>query len=632
MSVVEKANTASRVKLVAVAALVLLLTACGVRIDTQLTVDGTGAGTRVMTLTLSEDEDMIIGGVDAADASIRRHLPDGVEYSGITRDAEGALVLTLSVPFSSAEDYRQTMAGILTAGDLAWPEGDSFTAVQSDFVQGVHVEESFSSGDLLAWLFAGLLADGVVDQENEGDMWELGETTVSFDGVSHESGNPISFSEVSDRGFSTIDMSTAFGPDGLTREIRFVLEQKAQYNSDPGLYDGYFAALTEGGLTVEVDASSTGMVWTAALSADEPDGLVQLTNQALSSEEAVFTVTSGAGGGAPLSLRTEITDFAECAAICSPEAPPITDTVALPEGHSVEGGDAYVTDAGLELTLAGPTAATSTLVRPASFTAADVDLQVAGDGEITWTAELVLPQADAELVGEQVEAALAADGAGDVSVSEEDEATTYTVVVSGEDDAAFTTAFQEWSGSPGASFSLIDLQDSGFFRTHYQIDGVLPLGDLLGQSLPADGVGYTLTLPAGESFADGPETYAVPTDAAFDGGTATFRLTDGEILSLEVTGTPIGAWIVYGVVAVLALALAVVAVLFRGRIRVAVGRGRAEWQRRAAARAADQQQSTAAGAVHGQVVAAPPHTVPTPPPGPAAAAVPDGPEIEADFL
>lgn len=585
MSAVAKVDTTSRVKLVAIAALVLLLTACGVRIDTQLAVDASGAGARVMTLTLSDNEDALIGGVEAVDASIRRHLPEGVEYSGIARDTDDALVLTLSVPFSSADDYQQTMASLLTAGDLAWPEGDTFTAVQSDFIQGVHLEESFSSGDLLAWMFAGLVADGVVAEENEGDMWELGETTVDFNGVSHESSNPISFSQVADKGFSGVDMTTSFGPEGLTRDIAFTLAQKAQYNSDPALYDGYFAALTEAGLAVEVDASSTGMAWTVGLSADDAEGLAALTNQALSSEETAFTVTPGADGGTPMTLLTEITDFAECSAICSPEAPPVTDTIALPEGNLVEDYDAVVTDAGLELTLAGPGAATATLVRPVSFESTDVELEIARDGEITWSAELTLPTADVEVVGEDVETALASDGEGDVSVSEDDGKTTYTVVLTGEDAAGFQAAFQRWSGSQGAYLAVVDAQGSGFFRTHYLLEGALPLADVLGASLPADGVDYTLSLPGGESFVDGPDVYTAPADAATDGSSATFRLSDGESFSFEVTGTPIGAWIVYGVLAALLLALAAVGVLFRRQVRSTVGRAREAWARRAAARA-----------------------------------------------
>lgn len=561
-------STSARSRLVALlAVLMLLLTACGARIDTELNLDADGSGSRVMTLTLTEDEDLLVGGVEAVDESIQRHLPEGIEYSGLERNDEDHLVTTLTVPFSSPEDYRSTMADLLAAGDQTWAEDNTFTIVEGDFVHGVHVEESFTSEDVLAWLFAGLLADGVVPQDEASNMSELGATTVNFDGISHERSSYIEFSDIEDNGFTSVALRTSVEPGALARTVDFHVADKARYISAQDLFDGYFATLTDAGLTVEADDASTGMSWSVGMEAADADELVELTNLALSSEETTFTLSTELDPQHATTVLTTVTEFAECAAICSPEAGPVTDTIALPAGFDTWDYEGYVTDDGVEsvLTQGGTT---TTLSRSVAFASAGVDLSLARNGGVEWSGTFTVPNEDAELVGDGLTALLGSDGAAEVSSSSDDTATTYAVTVTGEDSAAFQQAYQAWSQSPDAYLALVDQVGNGFFRTSYAISGYLPLNGLLAGALPADGAEFSVSLPGGQSFDDGPEAYFLPVDAAFDGSTATFLTSEGGF-DLYVTGVPLSAWIFYGVLAALVIGGAVTLFLLRGRIAAA---------------------------------------------------------------
>ena len=60
----------------------LILSACGAKIETQLGLESADKGVRTMQVSfdLKDNQDKIKGGTQALDASLRKHLPSGLEY------------------------------------------------------------------------------------------------------------------------------------------------------------------------------------------------------------------------------------------------------------------------------------------------------------------------------------------------------------------------------------------------------------------------------------------------------------------------------------------------------------------------------------------------------------------------
>ena len=170
------------------------------------------------------------------------------------------------------------MAGLLAASDQQWSQDNLFVVQESDFVQGAEIRESFTSRQALEWMFAGLLADGVVAEDNASNMSEDGDTTVNFNGISYAQSSPLRFSQIVDHGFTSVTSRTTIKDAGFAREITFWVADKADYTSQQEVFDRHFSGLTDAGFDVVQDAASTGVTWTAGFEAETADRVVELTN------------------------------------------------------------------------------------------------------------------------------------------------------------------------------------------------------------------------------------------------------------------------------------------------------------------------------------------------------------------
>ena len=205
----------------------LILSACGAKIETQLGLENAEKGTRTMLVSfdMKDNKDKIKGGAQALDASVRKHLPEGLEYGGIQSEG-GKARATFTIPFSSVDEYRTKVASILkAAGSSATPQ---ISIVNSDqgLVQGIQVKENFSSKDLLDWLPEALVVDGVIDSSQKNSVFNSSgsETTVKFGEkeVKNSGGSTISAKDVQDRGFKAMVLELQEKDGGYSATASFV--------------------------------------------------------------------------------------------------------------------------------------------------------------------------------------------------------------------------------------------------------------------------------------------------------------------------------------------------------------------------------------------------------------------------
>lgn len=592
---------------VGIAVVALLLSACGARIDTQLTVDRSGAGTRVMTLTLSEDQDSLQGGPEAVDASIRRHMPaDVVEYSGITTGPGGELVATFTVPFEDTADYRSRMIALLAAGDQVWEQGNRFVVEQSRFVNGAEIEETFTSADLLTWMFNGLLEDGVVAESDASDMWELGDTTVVYDGISYGSSDRISFYELVDRGFDRISMETELVEDGYYRMLEYWLDSQAEYNAAAEQFDEFFDALSDQGAEVGIDTSGVGVRWLVGLWADDPEGMAALTDLALMSEETVFRVDRGVLPGDPATEQVRITEYAECSAICSTGFTLMEDRFRFLDPWTHWGGGSVIDEdegvAYYSLMWFDDEPATLEMRHTHRLTDVAATLTLGFTGSATWQGEFTAAADTAEAVGDGFEQLLDPGDLGTFDVTADDAgAVTYTVTFTGGSLEDLAETMSGWSAASAVSMSTTDLGGT-LVTERYALWARVTPGDALAAHLPAQST-TTVVLPFGRSFEE---------DGTFEGSRATF---DGLGGSAVVRGTSFRGFVVYGNLLLLVVVAGVLGLVFRTRITAATARRReaAAAERQARAQAAQAQAYAQAQAAQHQA-----------PPPPVGASVPVG--------
>lgn len=205
----------------------LVLSACGAKIETQLGLESAEKGTRTMLVSfnLKDNKDKIKGGSEALDASVRKHLPEGLEYGGIQSEGDKARA-TFTIPFSSVDEYRTKVASILKAAGSKTEPTVTILNTEQGLVQGIQVKENFSSKELLEWLPEALVVDGVIETSNKNSVFNSSgsETTVKFGEkeVKNSGGSTISAKDVQDRGFKVMVLELQEKDGGYSATASFV--------------------------------------------------------------------------------------------------------------------------------------------------------------------------------------------------------------------------------------------------------------------------------------------------------------------------------------------------------------------------------------------------------------------------
>ena len=207
----------------------LILSACSAKIETQLGLESAEKGTRtiLVSFNMKDNQDKVKGGTQALDASVRKHLPEGMEYEGIQSEGEKARA-TFKVSFSSVDEYHSKVTSLLKASGSDIKPQISIINSDQGLVQGIQVKENFSSGDLLGWLPEALVVDGVVSASNKNSVLSSSdETTVKFGEkeVKNSGGSKISAKDVQDRGFRNVILDVKEKDGGYSVMVSFVAKE-----------------------------------------------------------------------------------------------------------------------------------------------------------------------------------------------------------------------------------------------------------------------------------------------------------------------------------------------------------------------------------------------------------------------
>ncbi len=467
-------------------ALTFILTACGARIDTTMNVSDTGSGERVMVLSLSSsDLSKLTGGAAAADASIRRHIPAPMAYSGMQQDKDGNQTATLTLAFASTADYKNKVSELLKAGGINKANVD-FSVSDSVLVKGITLQESKSSADLLKWMFDGLIADRVVSSSDSSNFYEMGTSVVKFGGSTIQQSSPFSVSRVTNNGFDSVTMKTEIAD--VSHVIRTLIYNAAgtRYSVNKDVFTKFFNQSTPDGARVATPSPGT---WELTFSGD-PKSIASAPPRALGGAAAEFVLNLSDAPGDPSEKVLNVTDTASCDAVCATHAQ-IRDTVSTPEDFSPRS---------LDVDTSAHEGATFTLAPPMKSIAASFGFGM--DGSVAAKVDFVVPKTSVDAVGDGFAKRLSPrDGVGTLDTAQSDTSSTYTVSISGKDPQDFAAKYGQWA--PGSSVTQSD-EASGLFlhESGYSINPALQ--KLAGQHEVTDGATSEVSLPFGQWVTSSP--------------------------------------------------------------------------------------------------------------------------------
>lgn len=517
-------------------AIVGLLTACGANIGTTMNVEATGSGARVMALTVSgQDVARLNGGTAAADASIRKRLPQAVTYSGLQPTSDGGETATFTVSFASTDAYKKIVSDLLIAGGGA-PSDVDFSVSNSTLVQGMTLNENFTSYDLLKWMFDGLVTDGIVSAGNSSNMYSIGSNVVNYGGISKAQGGAFNFTSVQNNGFDTVTMQTTIVD---TRHIKRVIVYTASSDhaaANKDIYAKFFAESTPNGAQLEGPSAGT---WTMTFSGT-PAVIAASTSKALGGSPSTFTLRLSDMPGDPSERNLDVIDNASGDAVCA-ESTPITDKVTTGTGYSPK-------SAAIDTTV--NTATAFTYAPP--ITSVSLTFQFNPDGGVTGTVKFAVPKSSVSAVGDGfAKRWKPAAGDGTIKTTVDGSVTTYTVTISGKTPSRFASAFKKWA--PGSSVTVSDVAGSGPFTQDAEYDITPALAGLTGSHTITGGTTSDVVLPFGQ-WVTASDT-GLKQQAGITGTTVSTRGASTTI-HLRTSGPTIGGLLLAGGILVI-LAIAV---------------------------------------------------------------------------
>lgn len=335
----------------------LILSACGAKIETQLGLESAEKGTRTMQVSfnLKDNKDKIRGGSEALDASVRKHLPEGLEYGGIQSEGDKARA-TFTIPFSSVDEYRNKVASILKAAGSKTEPTVTILNTEQGLVQGIQVKENFSSKELLDWVPEALVVDGVIESSNKNSVFNSSgsETTVKFGEkeVKNSGGSTISAKDVQDRGFKAMVLELQEKDGGYSATASFVAKDIMNSETAAAI-DAYLNQVKPEGSELKKGLESsqaTYMAPSASTSAAKEEVGRTLTFSASSLDDLNTKLKKLLGAGTTdLSYTREVKEESktfyvrktmkgvlDCSLLCSPEGNGLEVILKDSSGHSYQ--------------------------------------------------------------------------------------------------------------------------------------------------------------------------------------------------------------------------------------------------------------------------------------------------------
>ena len=590
----------------------LILSACGAKIETQLGLESAEKGTRTMLVSfdMKDNKDKIKGSTQALDASVRKHLPEGLEYGGIQSEGDKARA-TFTIPFSSVDEYRNKVASILKAAGSKTEPTVTILNTEQGLVQGIQVKENFSSKELLDWVPEALVVDGVIESSNKNSVFNSSgsETTVKFGEkeVKNSGGSKISAKDVQDRGFRNVILDVKEKNGGYDVAISFVAKEIMNTETAAAV-DAYLNQVKPEGSELKkgLESSQAKAYAPSASTASAKEEVGRtLTFSASSIEDLGSGLKKLFGAGSTdlsasrevvakdnnFTVQKKISGLLDCSLLCSPNGDGLTLTIVDSNDKSYmvdPEGRASSSRSGGSSTLIAVDRISSRQIEMKSM---KVATSLGLDGSMEARFLYAFPTADVAGAEQKLKDVFAGGGNDETEVRQDGDATIVSVKVRGKDQNEFNQRLNEYL--PDSKVTVTRPGGYHPFGSDYTVTPEIKLSSKLGNYYAAP-FEFTFKAPTFSSLdqqkVDAANSIAKNSQhvqLSVNGGELSVKTDRGVSttsgLTVPVSGLSMTDVIVDAVIVGLLLLILVLLFLFRKKIAAARAKGR---ERRAASAAA----------------------------------------------
>lgn len=606
----------------------LILSACGAKIETQLGLESADKGVRTMQVSfdLKDNQDKIKGGAQALDASLRKHLPSGLEYGGIQSEGDKARA-TFTLPFSSIDEYRSKVASILKASGTDTEPQISIINSNQGLVQGIQVKENFTSKELLGWVPEALVVDGVIESSRKSNVFSSdGDTTVKFGDkeVKNSGGSTISAKDVQDRGFKGVLIQASEKDGGYDVVISFIAKEIMSSETSSAV-DAFLNQVKPDGAELKkgLDASEAkSYAPSASTNAAKEEIGRTMTFHASSSQDLSDKIKKVLGASTTdLTFTRDVTEEShvfkvektvsgtlDCSLLCSPEGYGVALSLKNSDGESYS--SASSSSSSSSSSTSNKTMPTFTLVSSKTVTMKNVKMATSLGLDGSMEARILYSFSTSDIAGaeQKLKDSLAGGGDDETEVRQDGDSTIVSVKIRGKDQDEFNQRL----GSYLNGSKITVTREGGYhpFGSDYTVRPEVNPASKMGSSYYQVPFEFTFKAPAFSSLDQqkvrtaNPRYVEAGIEFTVNGGELSMKSNRGVFatrdLQIPASGLSMTDLIVNGIILALVLAGLILLFLFRKKIAAARAKGRERREATAAAYAATAPAAAgAAGAAYG---------------------------------
>lgn len=207
----------------------LIFTACGAVINTEMSFNKDFKGERILTAFVksSDIRSYVPTGADGIEEAIKKYIPESMTYKRIDKESNDVEFI-FSINFNDLEDYTKKVTQILNKNpDNTIQASILYDNKNNEFKKNVLFEENFSSKDLLAWLAYALKTENIVNDSNTSNWMEIGTSSLKIENQDYDVYGNFQVKESESTSFDKINVLTEILENGkLKRSITFLMDEK----------------------------------------------------------------------------------------------------------------------------------------------------------------------------------------------------------------------------------------------------------------------------------------------------------------------------------------------------------------------------------------------------------------------
>lgn len=195
----------------------ILLSACGGVVKTDMSFDDSFSGSRVMTYTISNADYTSYVQKDLAtvESTLKGLCPPDIEITSLNQD-ENNIVATFTVNFTSKDEYEEKIGNILKAVGSDIIPKVTFLRSNTAFAKGVAYQENFGSDDLLKWMSDGIIQNNYITSSYETYIFSSDYISLHINGDEYAKDSTMSIIDVNSAKYlplNSVDFNTVINKD-----------------------------------------------------------------------------------------------------------------------------------------------------------------------------------------------------------------------------------------------------------------------------------------------------------------------------------------------------------------------------------------------------------------------------------